>query len=489
MTLRWRSLSCAFLYALLAFGGFALLQAGGTAAQTPAPEEEPEEGKAETEAREAPLALVATVTGAIGPATSKQIADAVAVAVERKAEVLILRIDTPGGLVSSTRDIVSDILASEVPVAGYVWPPGGHAASAGTYIVYATGVAAMAPGTNIGAATPVQMGGMPGAPGPEQPPAKEPANGNGAKKDGGEKAPPSSDDALSKKATNDAVALIVSLAETHGRNAEWAEEAVREGASIGARQAKETGVVELVAADLDDLLAQMNGREAVTAAGKKVLATAEARVEHIEPGFMVQVLAIISNPNVAFLLMMIGVYGIIFELSNPGSIGPGVLGAICLLLGLYALNELPLDYTGLALILLGLGLMAAEAFTPSFGALGAGGLIAFIFGAAILVDSDSPEFQLSWWTIAGTGIASAVLIVAIVGYALRAMRRPVVTGREEMEGAEARVIEWMAGEGFVHAHGERWRARGPRDLAPQSTVRIEKLDVDGLTLVVGEARG
>ncbi|WP_143710187.1 NfeD family protein [Parvibaculum lavamentivorans] len=453
-----------FFFTLLAICGAALPLAGQDAVEPAAAE------------AEAPLAIVATVTGAIGPATAKQISDAIEAAEEREADVLIIRIDTPGGLVSSTRDIVSDILASEVPVAGYVWPAGGHAASAGTYIVYATNVAAMAPGTNIGAATPVSMGGggMPGA--PEETP-----------EDGAEKPAPSNDQALAKKATNDAVALITGLAERHGRNAEWAEEAVREGVSIGARAALEQGVVEIVATDLDDLLAQMDGRETETAAGPRTLRTAGAQIEHVEPGFMTQVLAIISNPNVAFLLMMIGVYGIIFELSNPGSIGPGILGAICLLLGLYALNELPLDYAGLALILLGIGLMAAEAFTPAFGALGAGGLIAFIFGSAILIDSDSPEFQLSWWTIGGTGIASAILIAVIIGYALRAMGRPVVTGKEEMTGAEARVLEWAEGEGWVHVHGERWHARGPLSLAPQSLVRVEEMD--GLTLVVSEARG
>jgi membrane-bound serine protease (ClpP class) len=341
----------------------------------------------------------------------------------------------------------------------------------------------MAPGTNIGAATPVTMGGMPGTPSPGETPGSKPDNKDG---DGtSPRATPSNEEALSKKATNDAVALIVDLAETHGRNAEWAEEAVREGASLGARKAKAQGVVEIIATDLDDLLTQMNGREAVTAGGTTTLDTEGARIEHVEPGFMIEVLALISNPNVAFILMLIGIYGIIFELSNPGSIGPGVLGAICLLLGLYALNELPLDYTGLALILLGLGLMAAEAFTPTFGALGFGGVVSFVFGAAILIDSDSPEFQLSWWTIGGTALASVVLLVFVVGYAWRAMRRPVVTGAEEMQGAEARVLEWADGEGFVRAHGERWHARGPKELVPQSTVRIER--IDGLTLVVGDA--
>ena len=188
------------------------------------------------------------------------------------------------------------------------------------------------------------------------------------------------------------------------------------------------------------------------------------------------------NYWIAFLLMMIGVYGIIFELSNPGSFGPGILGAICLLLGLYALNQLPLDYAGVALIVLGLALMGVEAFTPTLGVAGFGGLVAFVFGAAILIDSESPEFQISWITIAGTAAASAALLIFIVGYTLRAMRRPVATGVEEMEGAEALVLEWANGEGYVHIHGERWHARGPASLAPQSTVRVERMD--GLTLVV-----
>lgn len=419
------------------------------------------------------LALVATVKGAIGPATAKQISDAIAEAETREAEVLVLRIDTPGGLVTSTRDIVSAILAAEVPVAAYVWPGGGHAASAGTFIVYSASVAAMAPGTNIGAATPVTMGGMPGT--PQQPPARPGETGD-------ERATPSNEEALSKKATNDAVALIRSLADAHGRNAEWAEEAVREGSSLGAREALEKGAVEIIAANLDELLEAMHGREVAAGGAPRVLNTAGAEIEHLEPGFMVKLLALISNPNVAFLLMMIGVYGIIFELSNPGSFGPGVLGAICLLLGLYALNQLPLDYAGVALIVLGLTLMAVEAFTPTFGVAGFGGLVAFIFGAAMLIDSDNPEFQISWMTIVATALASGALLIFLVGYTLRAMRRPVATGVEEMTGAEARVLEWANGEGYVHIHGERWHARGPVELAPHSTVHVEKLD--GLTLVV-----
>jgi membrane-bound serine protease (ClpP class) len=419
------------------------------------------------------LVLVSTVKGAISPATAKQITDAIALAEEREAELLVIRLDTPGGLVTSTRDIITAILGSKVPVAGYVWPAGGHAASAGTFIIYATGIAAMSPGTNIGAATPVMMSGST-APLPEQP--RHPAEEDGAR------STPSNEEALSKKATNDAVALIRSLAATHGRNADWAEKAVREGESLSAQDAVEKGVVEVLASDLDTLLREINGRTVVTAAGEHTLNTADAEVEHVEPGFLVEMLALIADPNVAFLLMMIGIYGIIFELSNPGSIGPGILGAISLLLGLYALNHLPLDYAGVALIVLGLVLMGVEVFTPTFGVAGFGGLVAFVLGAAMLIDSDNPDFRLSWWTIAGTAIASAAFIFFLIGYTLRALKRPVLTGIEEMIGAEARVLDWENGSGFVHVRGERWRATGPVELAPQSTVHVER--VDGLTLIV-----
>lgn len=462
---RWRHA----LYAMLAVAGAALFGATGMAET----EEAPARGAT-------PLAMVSTISGAIGPATARQVADAVAAAEERRADVLILKIDTPGGLVTSTREIISSILQSTVPVAGYVAPAGGHAASAGTYIIYATGIAAMAPGTNIGAATPVSIGGMPGLPSPGETPARD-----GDTKEETPAAPKSNQDAMAAKATNDAVAHIRSLAELHGRNADWAEKAVREGASLSAREAVEQGVVEFVASDMGELLRLMHGREVVTAAGKRVLDTEGAALVEIEPGAMTKLLAILSNPNVAFILMLIGIYGLIFEFSNPGSIGPGVIGAICLLLGLYALNQLPLDYAGLALILLGLALMIAEAFTPSFGVVGLGGVVAFVLGGAMLIDSDQPEFQLSWGTIGGTAAVSVVTLVLILGYAWRAQTRPVATGSEELAGMEAEVIDWANGEGHVWVHSERWRARGPHSLTPGAKVRIEKLD--GLTLVLSDA--
>ena len=373
---------------------------------------------------------------------------------ERRARVVILELDTPGGLSTSMRQIITAILGSDIPVIGYVAPAGAHAASAGTYILYATGLAAMAPGTNLGAATPISLG-------------------VGDDKSGS---------TLHHKVVNDAVAEIRALAEMHGRNADWAEKAVREAATLTATQARKQGVIDLMADNISDLLAQADGRSVVTGLGKRVLHTRNLRVERVEPGYLAEILAIIGNPNIAFILMLVGVYGLVFEFANPGTIGPGVIGAICLVLGLYSLNQLPLDYAGLALLLLGIGLMVAEAFTPTFGVLGAGGLIAFVFGAAMLVDSDRPEFQLSWTVIGGTALLSGALLVLMLGYVWRSQRSRVVTGREELQGAEARVVDWANGSGAVWVRGERWRARGPEGLKAGDTVRIAQ--IEGLTLVV-----
>jgi len=456
-----------FIYVIFAMAGAAMFAASSKAVESRPAEKQP-------------LVLVSTIDGAIGPATARQIGDAAALAQERKAEALVIKINTPGGLVTSTREIISIILESEVPVVGYVAPAGGHAASAGTYIIYATNIAAMAPGTNIGAATPVTMGGgMPGMPSPEDAtPDKSGKDKDAPAKEGTK----SNTDAMTAKATNDAVAHIRSLAELRNRNADWAEQAVREGVSLTAREAAAQGVVEIVASDLGELLRLLNQREVETKTGKRILSTENAVIEHVEPGMMTKFLGVLSNPNIAFILMLIGIYGLIFEFSNPGSIGPGIIGAISLLLGLYALNQLPLDYAGLALILLGLTLMGVEAFTPTFGVVGLGGVIAFIIGAAILIDSDHSEFQLSWTVIAATAIASLAFLVLILSYAWKAQRRRVATGQEEMAGMEASVLEWENGEGYVWAHGERWHARGPQSLAPQSKVQIDRLE--GLTLIL-----
>ena len=308
------------------------------------------------------LALTVSVDGAIGPATARYVKDALTKASERHAEVVVLRMNTPGGLSTSMREIIADVLASRVPVVGYVAPSGAHAASAGTYILYATHIAAMAPGTNLGAATPVQIGGpLPGLP------DATPDKSDKDKKDGGDQKPKTKD-AMTAKATNDAVALIRSLAEMRGRNADWAEKAVREAASLSANAALQANVIDLVARDPADLLRQIDGRTVEVAGGEtRQLATRDAAREAIDPGWILRFLRVITDPNVAFILMLVGIYGVIFELSSPGAVAPGVIGTICLLLGLYALNMLPINYAGLGLILLGITLLVIEVFNSDRG--------------------------------------------------------------------------------------------------------------------------
>jgi membrane-bound serine protease (ClpP class) len=287
---------------------------------------------------------------------------------------------------------------------------------------------------------------------------------------------------MERKAVNDAVAYIRGLAELHGRNADWAERAVREAVSLPAREAAELQVVDFVAVSVADLLEQADGREVNLGTGKVTLDTAGLVVERFEPSWLVELLQVLTNPNTALILMMIGIYGLIFEFANPGSIGPGIVGAICLLLGLYALHQLPLDYTGFGLMLLGIALMVAEAVTPAFGVLGAGGIVAFLIGSVLLLDTDSPEFQLSWWTIGGITVVSGLLLILLLGYAWRVHRRPTVSGESEMIGHKARVLAWSGTEGEVQARGERWGASGPDSLTPGETVTIDA--IEGLTLRV-----
>ena len=321
--------------------------------------------------------MTVEIDGAIGPASVRQLKEGLATAVARNAEVVILQIDTPGGLVTSMREMIADILASPVPVVGYVAPAGGHAASAGTYILYATHVAAMAPGTNLGAATPVGLGGLPSLPGGSD-------NNNGEGKDKKDAAASPSDDAMTAKVTNDAVALIRSLAELRGRNADWAEKAVREAASLSAKAALQQHVIEIIARDKAELLQMIDGRMVEVAGKKEVLATKDLTVETLEPGWLIRLLAIITDPNVAVILMLVGVYGLVFEFSSPGMVAPGVVGTMSLLLGLYALDLLPINYAGLALMLLGIAFLVMEVFNPTV-VLGLGGVMAFLLGAAMLL--------------------------------------------------------------------------------------------------------
>jgi len=442
--------------------------------------------------------VIIEVDGTIGPATTRLVQNGLKAAAERGAILAILRIDTPGGLVTSTRDIIREIIASPVPVIGYVAPSGARAASAGTYIMYATNVAAMAPGTNIGAATPIQMGGVPGMPGSddkddsanEKDTQKKDEKGTqddtDKDKDTSESASPSGpDDPAKLKAINDAVAWIRSLAELRDRNAEWAEKAVREAASLSAQDARKQGVVEIVASNMTDLLAQLDGRTVTIEDNQRVLRTEGIQMETFEPSTLTRILGVLANPNVAFIFMLIGIYGLIFEFANPGTIGPGVIGVICLVIGLYSLNQLPLDYAGLTLVLLGLAFMVAEALTPTFGILGFGGLAAFIIGSLFLIDTDVPEYQLSTGVIVGTALASGLLLVLVLGYAWRSQTRKVSAGPNPIVGERATVLEWDKGLGYVRAHGDRWHARGNIDAEPGDEVQIER--IEGLTLIVAAA--
>ncbi|AZO01591.1 nodulation protein NfeD [Mesorhizobium sp. M9A.F.Ca.ET.002.03.1.2] len=426
------------------------------------------------------IALRVEIDGAIGPASARQFNEALAVATERNAEVLILQMNTPGGLATSMREMIADILASPVPVIGHVAPAGGHAASAGTYILYATHVAAMAPGTNLGAATPVELGGpLPSFPGDGD--DKNDGTGSEAGKDEKNATGPPPGDAMTAKATNDAVALIRSLAELRGRNADWGEKAVREAASLSANAALREHVVDFVARDTTELLRLADGRTVEVAGRKEVLATKGLPVETLEPGWLIRLLAVITDPNIAVILMLIGVYGLVFEFTSPGAVAPGVIGTICLLLGLYALNFLPINYAGLALMLLGIIFLVVEAFNPTV-VLGLGGVTAFLLGAAMLLKTEGPGFEMSW-TVMGIAAALTLGLALLTGSYLWAARRNAPrVGAQAMQGLPAKVLDWEGSEGHVLARGERWRAKADEPLALGDSVEVT--DVRDLVLTI-----
>ncbi len=420
-------------------------------------------------------AILVDVQGPIGPATMDFLVTSLEQASSRNAELVIVRLDTPGGLDLSTRGIIKAILNSPVPVATFVAPEGARAASAGTYILYASHIAAMSPATNVGAATPVSIiGGKPR--GAEKAPAGDEENGAPAPAPGG---------AMNRKVINDAVAYVRGLANKRGRNADWAELAVREAASITADEALEIGVIDLIAKDVGDLLAQVDGRAVEVQGRERVMDTTSLKVEQLEPDWKAELLGVITSPTIAYLLLLIGVYGLILEGYHPGAIVPGVVGAICLLTALYAFQMLPVNYAGFALILLGIILMIAEAMAPSFGALGIGGIIAMVFGSIILIDTDVPGFAVSRPLIGAIALAGSLGLMAIIGVAMRARQRPVVSGREQLIGAAGTALMDFENLGSVFVHGESWNAVTASPLREGQEIVVT--GIGGLTLQVRPA--
>lgn len=416
-----------------------------------------------------PQVTVLKVDGIISPPTSDFIAQGLRQAATDKAVLAIIELDTPGGLDSSMRSIIRQILISPVPVATFVSPSGARAASAGTFILYASHVAAMTPASNLGAASPVAIG------------ASAPSGTGDAKKDGQSPA-----DTMASKAKNDAAAYIRSLAQLRGRNADFAEKAVTQASSMSADEALKAGVIEYVAADTRQLLQQLDGKHVKLDNGSTVtLATANAHIVHIEPDWRNRILSVLANPQVALLLMMVGIYGLFFELTSPGIALPGVAGLICLLLGLYAFQMLPVNWAGVALIAAGMAMMISEAFLPSFGILGIGGIIAFILGGLFLTDTGIPEFDLSVPFVVGLAIASALLIMLVATMAARSHKMKIVSGREEMLGMVGVVSAIKDGMVYADVHGESWRVRCNEPLAPGDRIRV--VAMDGLVLQVTRA--
>lgn len=454
--------------------GWALVLLSIVALTSSGAEDEPKPGATRS-------AVMIEIKDAIGPATSDFFVRSLAEAKSRGAPLFIVQMDTPGGLDSAMRDMIQAIIASPVPVVMYVAPSGARAASAGTYLLYASHVAAMAPATNLGAATPVQIGGSP-PPSTPEPKSDEKEDDEDSKESSPGELPGT---AAERKAINDSIAYIRGLAELRGRNAEWAESAVRSAASLSARAALEQNVIDVVAEDIDDLMQQIDGRTVKVSTGQIQLATSGLGIERIEIDWRTQLLSVITNPNVAYLLMLIGVYGLLLEGYNPGAILPGVVGGICLLLALYAFQVLSVNYAGLALMVLGVSLIIAEAFAPSFGALGLGGIIAFVIGSVILMDSEVPGFQIARSLIGGIAAAGGIAMLGMVMYFARSRRRPVATGVEQILSTRVVALSDFEREGRVRMHGEIWNAISSVPVREGQVLRVTA--VDGLVLHVAPA--
>jgi membrane-bound serine protease (ClpP class) len=415
------------------------------------------------------------VSGGIGVATADYVVSGIAHAEQIGVTLVIINIDTPGGLMTPMRDIVQAILNSQVPVATYVTPDGARADSAGTYILLASHIAAMAPTTHMGAATPVSLAGEETSPEEESP---QPGDEDSQDRDTGT--------SMDRKVLNDAIAYIRGLAERHGRNADWAEDAVTSAATLTAAAALEENVIDVIAVDRSDLLRQIDGRDVETVTGTVTLDTSNVVVEEFEPDWRIKILSVIANPEIVLLLGIIGLYGLMYEGWNPGAIVPGVVGVICLLLAAYALQVLPVNYAGLALIIVGLALMTAEAFAPSFGALGLGGIAAFVFGAIMMFDSGVPGFGISLTFVIGIAVIAAALVIWLMTFVVRMRRRGAVSGRDSIVGGVGTAMHGFTGDGKIWLEGESWAARSAERVEKGQAVVVRNLD--GLVVEVEPVR-
>lgn len=426
-----------------------------------------------------PPVTVLTIDGPITPASAAYFAQGLKHSVEGGSSLVVLKLDTPGGLDTAMRDIIKEILASPIPVAAFVFPSGARAASAGTYILYASHISAMAPGTNLGAATPVQIG-IGGTGGEPIPP---PATGHKEAGPGdGKPAPTTQAGTLTEKQIHDSAAYIRSLAQLRGRNAQWGEKAVREAVSLTANEALELHVVDYVAQDVRSLLDRVHGSRVVANGTTVTLETAGAEIIAVDPDWRSKLLSVIASPSLALVLMMLGIYGLLFEFSNPGYVLPGVIGGICLLLALFAFQMLPISYTGLGLIVLGIAFLVAEAFVPMSGALAVGGVLAFVIGAVILVDTDVPGYGIPTPLITLLAVISALFVFVIVRMGLQARKRPAASGQETLVGGLGEMLTGCTGEGWASIQGEIWQVRSTLPLAQGDRVRVT--GIDGFTLVV-----
>jgi membrane-bound serine protease (ClpP class) len=439
---------------------------------------------------------VLTIKGAISPAYSDYLKHGLKHAKKTKSQLIIIELDTPGGVLTTTREMAQDILASEIPIAVFVTPAGAHAASAGTFILYAAHIAAMSPGTNTGAATPVQM--MPGASPSDKNKDKPDNNAHNDEQSTSEdqkgslldklRNDGSNEERLTNKALEDTSAFIRSLATFRGRNAEWAEEAVINADSIIAHEALEKGVIDYMAQDRFDLLRQIDGKT-ITINDKKsvTLNVKQAPIIEQNPGWRTKLLAFLTDPNIAYFLLIIGINGLILEFYNPGTMVAGVIGSVCLVLALMAMHVLPINTTGLIMVILGLVFLAGEAFMPSFGIMGIGGLITFILGSLILFDADA---------MGGIGLDMSSIVIAagfsglLIGIAifvlikLRTLKN--TTGMESMINSHATIKQWDGREGHVDLYGESWLARADRILALSEGEKIKITGKDGLTLLIDQ---